>query len=130
MDFVNIIRDLKEKEEADPLYMVCCDVLRALMILHGSAWHSDLTLTLEEIWGLRDLPFDKAYELRDRVNKAIKLLSERGLILVENRVRASLSSSKPTKEEFYQIKDFFPLLREFGGDKYVLRYRREIMGYR
>ncbi|RLG98591.1 hypothetical protein DRO28_02400 [Candidatus Bathyarchaeota archaeon] len=130
MDTGEIIKDLKEKEKTEPIYMTCCDVLRALTILHGSAWQSDLTLTLEEIWGLKNLTLDQTYELRDKLDEAIKLLNERGLILSGKRVRANLSSSKPTEEDFHQIKDFFTLIREFGSDRYVLRYRREIMGYR
>ena len=39
MDVVKIIRDLKEKEKTEPLYMACCDVLRALTVLHLSLIH-------------------------------------------------------------------------------------------
>ena len=130
MESTQFIRDLKEKEKTDILYRACCDILRALTILHGSAWQSDLIPTLEEIWGLQDLTLDDVDNLRRKLDDALKMLNERGIVSSEKRVKASLSSSRSREEMFHYTRSFFALIQEFGSDRYVMKYRKEIMGYR
>ncbi|MEM2876226.1 MAG: hypothetical protein QXL67_04675 [Candidatus Bathyarchaeia archaeon] len=130
MEAGQVIKDLKSRESTDILYKVCCDVLRALMILHGSAWQSDLTFTLEGLWSLRDLTLGEVNDLRGRLDDALNLLNERGIVSSEKRVRASLSPPYSEEEMFHYTESLFTLIREFGSNGSVLKYRKEIMGYR
>lgn len=125
-----MIRELKEKEETDILRKTCCDILRAVTILHGSAWDSDLEGTLNELWFMKELGADQIEVLQKKIKDALKILNEKGIVTSQNRLRADLSKPYPTEENMHTAKDFVTLLREFGGDKDVIRYRREIMGYR
>lgn len=130
MEPIQVIREMKEREKTDTLYRACCDILRALTILHGSAWQSDLTPTLEGLWGLEDLTLDEIDDLRGRLNEALNVLNERGIVSSEKRVKASLTPSQSREEMFHYARKFFTLLQEFGSDRYVMKYRKEIMGYR
>lgn len=121
------IRELKRKESTDVLWKTCCDVLRALTILHGSAWHLDLTFTLSQLWNLEELGNGQIRDLEEKIDDAIKALNESGIVSSQRRLRAVLSRAPMT--ETLHCADPIELQREFGGDKYVLRYRSEIMGY-
>ncbi|MFQ6080190.1 MAG: hypothetical protein ACE5OW_00780 [Candidatus Bathyarchaeia archaeon] len=123
-----VIRELKSKEEADVLGRTCCDILRTLTILHGSAWDSDLVTTLNEFWRMKRLREDQIGNLQGKIEGALKILNEKKIVVSQKRMRAELSKPHPTEETLHSAPDLITLLREFGGDRDVLRYRREIMG--
>jgi len=124
-----VIRELKSKEETEVLGKTCCDILRTLTVLHGSAWDSDLTATLSELWRMKNLNEDQISNLQGKIKGALKILNENKIVVSQMRMRADLSKTGPTEETLHSALDFITLLREFGGDRDVLRYRREIMGY-
>ena len=124
-----VIRELKSKEETDVLGKTCCDILRTLTVLHGSAWDSDLMTTLNELWRMETLSEDQISNLQGKIKGALKILNEKKIVVSQKRMRADLSKPHPTEEMLHSAPDFMTLLREFGGDRDVLRYRREIMGY-
>jgi len=124
-----VIRELKEKEETGVLWKTCCDILRAVTILHGSAWDSDLEGILTELWYMKELGADRIEVFRKKIKDALKFLNEKGVVTSQKKLRADLSKPYATEENMHTAKDFVTLLREFGGDKDVIRYRREIMGY-
>ena len=124
-----VIRELKEKEETGVLWKTCCDILRAVTILHGSAWDSDLEGILTELWYMKELGADRIEVFRKKIKDALKFLNEKGVVASQKKLRADLSKPYATEENMHTAKDFVTLLREFGGDKDVIRYRREIMGY-
>ena len=124
-----VIRELKSKEETDVLGKTCCDILRTLTVLHGSAWDSDLMTTLNELWRMKTLSEDQISNLQGKIKGALKILNEKKIVVSQKRVRADLSKPHPTEETLHSAPDLIILLREFGGDRDVLRYRREIMGY-
>jgi len=125
----NVLRELKSKEETDALWKACCDVLRALTVLHGSAWGSDLTTTLNELWRMETLSEERINSLQGKVKEALGILNEKKIVVSQKRMRADLSKTRPMEETLHSASDFVILLREFGGDREVLRYRREVMGY-
>ncbi len=124
-----VIRELKSKEGTDVLGKTCCDILRTLTVLHGSAWDSDLMTTLNELWRMKTLSEDQISNLRGKIEGALKVLNEKKIVVSQKRVRADLSKPHPKEETLHSASDLITLLREFGGDRDVLRYRREIMGY-
>jgi len=124
-----VIQELKEKEETGILWKTCCDILRAVTILHGRAWDSDLERILTELWYMKELGADRIGVFRKKIKDALKFLNEKGVVTSQKRLRADLSKPYATEENMHTAKDFVTLLREFGGDKDVIRYRREIMGY-
>jgi len=124
-----VIRELKSKEETEVLGKTCCDILRTLTVLHGSAWDSDLMATLKELWRMKNLSEDQIGNLQGKIKGALKILNENKIVVSQMRMRADLSKTRPTEETLHSAPDFITLLREFGGDRDVLRYRREIMGY-
>jgi len=124
-----VIRELKSKEETEVLGKTCCDILRTLTVLHGSAWDSDLMTTLSELWRMKNLNEDQISNLQGKIKGALKILNENKIVVSQMRMRADLSKTGPTEETLHSALDFITLLREFGGDRDVLRYRREIMGY-
>ena len=46
-----IVEDLVKKGD-DPVYRAAVDILKALYILYGSAWESELKDTLMGLWGI------------------------------------------------------------------------------
>jgi len=62
--------------------------------------------------------------LREHLDDAIGFLNEKQIIVSENKQRADLSGS-PVEELLHSSKEYVGLLRNFGGDRDVLRYTRE-----
>ena len=118
------LRKLKKMEGEDELSEVTCDILRALAILHGSAWDDELMGTLYELWSLKG----KGMELESLVSKALKMLNEESIVISEKRIRADLGKGN-VPDKLHRVNSLGDLLSEFGGDVYVNRYRREYMGY-
>lgn len=118
------IRELLSKESEDELSRASCDVLRALTILGGRAWHSDLTDTLMGLWSIRDPEMQQTAAIRKRLDDAITFLNEKQIIVSEKKQRADLSGG-PVDELLHSSKEYVGLLKNFGGDRDVLRYTRE-----
>jgi hypothetical protein len=118
------IRFIRKEEEKDIFHKVCSDILRALTILYGSAWQSDLESVLLTLWQLRNIELDKIPEFEKNIEKAIKYLNEEGIIKSQERMKGDLSG-KPVKEVFHTILNISFLLIVYGGDKEVLNYRKQ-----
>jgi hypothetical protein len=117
---VDLLRELKSRERSDDLSRTSCDVLRAMTVLGGSAWESDLHDSLRMIWSLR--------QEEDRlgaavVAKALQFLQDKQILKVEKRNRGELTSGKAAEEAFYRVGEWLALLRVFGGDKEVVLSR-------
>jgi hypothetical protein len=118
---VDLLRKLKADERSDNLSRMQCDVLRAMTVLGGSAWESDLHDTLSMIWSLREEDDKLATPM---LSKALEFLREKGILGVEKRAKGDLSTEKPAQEAFYRVGDWLTVLRIFGGDKEVVLSRR------
>jgi len=123
------IYEIIKKEKEDCVLSVASDVLRAMVILHGSAWQSDLHDTLTGLWSMRGLNLDGMISREDLVPKALKHLNSLGLIQSEKKLRSDLSRQEPVKDELHNVKNLRALIGIFASDSLVERYRREIMGY-
>ncbi len=62
--------------------------------------------------------------LRGHVDNAVRFLNEKRIMISEQKQKADLSGS-PVDELLHSSKDYFGLLRNFGGDREVVRYTRE-----
>mgnify|MGYP000002778546 CR=1 FL=1 len=122
-----ILRDLIERRD-DPVYRAAVDILKALYILYGSAWESELKDTLMGLWSIRGLSLSEVGEIEGRIPEAAEALKKLGVIKVEERFRADLGRSEPIKERFYEINNLTALLRVFSSDQEIDRYRYEILG--
>lgn len=117
---VDLLRELKSREHSDDLSRTSCDILRAMTILSGSAWESDLHDSLRMIWSLRQ----EEERLGAAVMaKALRFLQDKQILKVEKRNRGELTSGKAAEEAFYQVGEWIALLRIFGGDKEVVLSR-------
>ena len=122
-----IVEDLVEKGD-DPVYGAAVDILKALYILYGSAWESELKDTLMGLWGIRGLSLSEMEEVEKLIPKAAEVLDKLGVIKVEDRFRADLGKPKPVKERFYEVSSLAALLRAFSSDREIDRYRHETSG--
>ena len=122
-----ILRDLIERRD-DPVYRAAVDILKALYILYGSAWESELKDTLMGLWSIRGLSLSEVGEIEGRIPEATEALKKLGVIKVEERFRADLGRSEPIKERFYEVNNLTALLRVFSSDQEIDRYRYEILG--
>jgi len=117
---VDLLRKLKAGERLDDLSRMLCDALRAMTVLGGSAWESDLQDTLRMIWSLRQEEDKPAIAM---LSRALEFLQEKEILRVEKRAKGDLSTEKATEEGFYQVEDWLTILRMFGGDKEVVLSR-------
>jgi hypothetical protein len=117
---VDLLGKLRAGERSDDLSRMACDVLRAMTVLGGSAWESDLHDTLSMIWSLRQED-DKLTNAM--LSKALEFLREKGILGVEKRTKGDLSTAKPVEEAFYRVGDWLTILRIFGSDKEVVLSR-------
>lgn len=102
------------------------DILRALLLLYGSAWESDLMDTLTCLWGIRGMSLDEMGEAQSALPDAEKLLAEKGLIKVESKYRADLGKSEPNLEKFISTDHLFTLMRMLSGDAELNRFRSQM----
>lgn len=119
------IRFIKKEEEKDVFHKVCSDILRALTILYGSAWQSDLESVLLALWQLRNIELDKLPEFEKNIEKAIKYLNEEGIIKSQEKMKGDLSGG-PIRETFHTVQNISYLLMVYSGDKEVLNYRKQL----
>jgi hypothetical protein len=124
-NFEKTIEEVRLREDVDALWKVCCDILRALTIFGGSAWHADLLNTLIEIWNTREMKGEEVNSLQAQIVNALNLLNERGVITSETRLKADLLRPSPTKEFLHTAKEYFVLLKMFGSDREVFRYKHK-----
>lgn len=117
---IDLLRELKAGERSDDLSRMLCDVLRAVTVLGGSAWDSDLHDTLRMIWSLRQEEDKPATAM---LSRALDLLQEKEILRVEKRAKGDLATEKATEEGFYRAVDWLTILRMFGGDKEVVLSR-------
>jgi hypothetical protein len=117
---VDLLRELKAGERSDDLSRMLCGVLRAMTVLGGSAWESDLHDALRMIWSLRQEEDKLGTAMLPR---ALEFLEEKGILTVEKRAKSDLSTEKAAEEGFYRIGDWLTILRIFGGDKEVVLSR-------
>lgn len=124
MGMIEKIRLIKKEEEKDVFHKVCSDILRALTILYGNAWQSDLESVLFSLWQLRNIESDRMLEFEKNIEKAIKYLNEEEIVKSQERMKGDLSGG-PIKEVFHTVQNISYLLMVYGGDKEVLNYRKQ-----
>ncbi|HDJ66801.1 MAG TPA: hypothetical protein ENF33_03740 [Nitrososphaeria archaeon] len=116
------------KKGDDIVYRAAIDILKALYILYGSAWESELKDVLRGLWSIRGLDLSEMWEIEKVIPKAAEILNELNVIKVEEKLRADLGKSKPIKERFYEVNKLTVLLRIFSSDREIDRYRYEVSG--
>lgn len=110
------IREVLGSEGRGIVERAAADILRALLLLYGSAWESDLMDTLTCLWGIRGMSLEEMGEATSALPAAEKLLAERGLIRVETRYKADLGKSEASLEKFISTDYLYALMRMFSGD--------------
>ncbi|MCX8189476.1 MAG: hypothetical protein N3F64_07165 [Nitrososphaeria archaeon] len=121
----NIIKK-KDKEYSKEIEK---DVLRAMIILHGSAWKSDLHDTLSTIWRLKKLEFHEMVKASEKLPKILERLRSKKILQWEKRLRADLSRSEPIEDTLYYLENLKEVSDRLSSDHIVLEYRSKIMGY-
>jgi len=96
------------------------DILKALLLLYGSAWEGDLVDTLAGLWSIRGMGLEE-------MGEAEKLLVDRGLIKIEKRYRADLGEGGPILEKFISTDHLFLLMKAFSGDIELDKFRYQMM---
>ncbi|RLG08395.1 MAG: hypothetical protein DRN68_03790 [Thaumarchaeota archaeon] len=122
-----IVNQLIKKGD-DIVYRAAIDILKALYILYGSAWESELKDVLRGLWSIRGLDLSEMWEIEKVIPKAAEILNKLNVIKVEEKLRADLGKSKPIKERFYEVNKLTVLLRIFSSDREIDRYRYEVSG--
>ena len=105
------IRDLLQRQEESKADKAAIDLLKALLLMYGSAWESELKDMLMMIWSMRGLGLDEIGEMKAALNEAEKILQEAGLITIEEKARGDLGKSEPITEKLYTAKHLFLLMR-------------------
>ncbi len=123
------VKEIKDREKEKELYSLSCDILRALVILYGSAWHDELLTTLSELWSLGGFSLEDRIEREKNLEEALKFLNSKGIIKSEKRMRGYLEREKASEEPFHTVLKLSSLIRLFSGDALINRYRRASMGY-
>ncbi len=119
-----IVEVLKHEKE-DPVLSVAADILRALAISYGSAWHSELLDTLVGLWTIKSVDMRMLGNRDELVSKALKRLNELGLVQSEKRPRADLGAKESAKEELHTVKDLQELIKAFTADTTIDKYKQE-----
>ncbi|MEM1518084.1 MAG: hypothetical protein QXI27_03910 [Nitrososphaerota archaeon] len=129
MDKESAIREILARENSDPEFMVAADIMRAMVILYGSGWESDVLDVVSGLWTLKNLPMDKMSILQARFQDGAKILEKAGIITIQLSPRAYLEESKPVEEKLYKTPDLTTLLRMLAADRYIDKYRFELSGW-
>ncbi len=122
------VRSLLERQDESAANKAAIDVLKALLLLYGSAWESDLKDMLAIIWSARQLSLEDMGELQAAMSDAEKILQEMGLIKIEEKYRGDLSKSEATLEKLYTTDHLLLLMKILGGDKELDRIRFQLQG--
>jgi hypothetical protein len=116
------IRTMRKNDvEEKPLWKVCCDLLRALLLLQGVAWQRDLVNELRDIWTWRNWEEDKIRDFSRFVKDAIKVLKEKDILDTQRRKRARLAGAGIMEETFYSLKHHALVRRCFADDRDFIR---------
>jgi len=126
-DVEQALRDLLRSVDKGIIERTAADILKALLLLYGSAWEGDLMDTLAGLWSVRGMGLKEMGEAEAAVPEAEKLLVEKGLIRVEKRYRSDLGESGPILEKFISTDHLLLLMRVFSGDIELDRYRYQMM---
>ena len=105
------IRNLLQRQEESKADKAAIDLLKALLLMYGSAWESELKDMLMMIWSIRGLGLDEIGEMQAALNEAEKILQEAGLVTIEEKARGDLGKSEPITEKLYTTKHLFLLMR-------------------
>lgn len=119
------ISEIVKNPKKDPILSVAADVLRALVVLQGSAWQSDLLEVLNDLWYLEDTELDSRSGEDEYLSDALRRLNEADLVQSEKRQRADLGTPKPSLEELHTAKNLQILVKMFAADRLVNKYREE-----
>jgi hypothetical protein len=126
-DVEQALRDLLRSADKGIIERTAADILKALLLLYGSAWEGDLMDTLAGLWSVRGMGLEEMGEAEAAIPEAEKLLVEKGLIRVEKRYRADLGESGPILEKFILTNHLLLLMRVFSGDVELDRFRHQMM---
>ena len=128
-DRESAVREILCRENSGPEFMVDTDIMRAMVILYGAGWESDVLDVLSGLWTVKNLPMDKMGELHEKFQDGVKILEKAGIITVQTIPRAYLEEAKPVNEKFYKTSDLTMLMRLFAADRYIDKYRFEMTGW-
>lgn len=123
------IKEILVKENSGPEFMVAVDIMRAMVILYGAGWESDVLDVVSGLWTVKNLSMDKMGELHAKFQDGVKILEKAGIITVEVSPRAYLEEAKPVEEKLYRTHDLTTLMRLLASDRYIDRYRFELSGW-
>jgi hypothetical protein len=118
-----ILRELRSHEESNLPSKVACDILRALTILGGSSWESELSDTLLELWHQDQSQAIDLNQLQAEIEGALKTLNDCGIITSQRRMKADLSTQAQREEMLCSALSYSSLINVFGSDRQVLKYR-------
>lgn len=120
------VKEIIRRQGEDILYQAAMDILRAMVILYGSAWERDLRDVLMTLWSMKNLDLREIGELQEKIPEAVKLLRERDVLQVERRLHAV--GVEPEEEDLYTARDITLLIRLLSADREISRYRFEVQG--
>lgn len=119
---VKLMLEMKAKEKEDRIVKAACDALRALLILGGAGWESEL---LDSVAAIAALSGDVSSvasmgEMEDALNR----LEAEGLIRSRKGKRADPTGASTIEETLYSLRDFAAAMQVFGADRAVLLLRK------
>ncbi|MCD6312701.1 MAG: hypothetical protein J7L79_02675 [Thaumarchaeota archaeon] len=104
------------------------DLLKALLLMYGSAWESELKDMLMTIWSVRGLDLEEMGRMQKAVEEAEEMLQKAGLITVEEKERGDLGRREPIKEKLYELQNLFQVMKLLGGDPELDKIRLQLQG--
>lgn len=120
------MRKILTTQDEAPVSKAAADLLKALLLLYGSAWESELKDMLMTIWSFRGLNLDEIGTLQSALAEAESMLSEKGIIKVEARLRGDLSKSEPIREKLYSTDHLYLLMKLLSGDRELDKLRFQL----
>ena len=129
MSLREAVLKLKEKETGDPFSRASCDFLRAIVVLHGSGWDSEVSDTMATLWSLRGDSSSDISQYHKALKKAVESLNTQRIVSSTKKKRSILSSSQPSDEILHTAVDLNILHEVLGGDRWVEKFRRDVLGY-
>ncbi|HID17358.1 TPA: hypothetical protein EYP26_03600 [Candidatus Bathyarchaeota archaeon] len=119
---VKVMLEMKARESEDRIAKAACDTLRALLILGGAGWESEL---LDGVAAIAALSGDiSSVASRSEVEDALNRLEVEGLIGSRRGKRADPTGASTIEETLYSLKDFAAAMQVFGADRAVLLLRK------
>ncbi|HID91250.1 TPA: hypothetical protein EYP44_04750 [Candidatus Bathyarchaeota archaeon] len=116
------IREIRARDvDGEPLWRVCCDIVRVLLLLRGAAWDTDLVNELRNIWARRGWREEKVGKLLGYLDGAAKTLQSKGILSAQRRKRSRLTGVGTVEGVLYSLKHQRPVMRGFADDRELLR---------